>query len=72
MDNLVTMETQKNSTRTLMEVEKYLYELQEQKELWELWDLYDLLELQELWELWKMGKNENGLQEPKNSTSLAP
>ena len=58
-----------------MNVEKYLYELQDQKELWKLWDLYDLLELQELqelWELWKMGKNENGLQEPKNLTNLAP
>ena len=81
MDNLGTMETKKTYTTTLMKVEKYLYELQEQQELWELqelwklwelWELYELWELQEVWELWEMGKNENGLKEPKNSTNLAP
>ena len=37
MDNLGTMKTKKKTyTRTLMKVEKYLYELQEQQELWEL------------------------------------
>ena len=59
MDNLGTMETKKNYTRTLMKVEKYLYELQEQKELWELQELWELLELYELWELQEVWENGN-------------